>query len=422
MPWNIYAILVLVILVGFYLLDTFAELLNLRALRPELPMEFRDVYDPQRYEQSQRYTRVNTWLGLAEDSVWLIAFLLFWRLGGFAWVDRIARGVSEQPVAAGLVFFGILGALRYALGLPFSVISTFGVEEHFGFNRTTLKTYLLDQIKSLLLSALLGGAILAAIVALFSALGAQAWILVWIAISAFSLILGYLAPRLILPWFYRFQPLEPGELRDRIYKLAEACRFPVREIWVMDGSQRSTKSNAFFTGFGRNKRVVLFDTLVKQHSTDELVAVLAHEIGHYKKRHLVQQMSLGLLQVGLMTFLLGQMLESRALAAAFGLQQPSVYASIALFGILFRPISRLVGLFSSILSRRHEYQADRFAAQAVGQPGWLASALKRLSADNLVNLTPHPFYVFLNDSHPPMLERIDRLRGHQGREAASAAT
>jgi STE24 endopeptidase len=407
--WNLYAWLTLAIVVGLYLLDLVSDLLNLSALRHAQPAELAGLYDDQKYARSQSYTRANTRLGMIESAVSLIIFLGFWLVGGFHYLDQWVRNWTSGELVAGLAYLFLLGMASYLIRLPFSVIDTFWIEERFGFNRTQVSTFILDQLKVMALGITIGGPLLAAILSFFMRFPQHGWWIVWATLTIFSLGMSYLAPRWILPLFNRYQPLEEGDLKLRIDQLAARCNFPLKEIWVMDGSRRTAKSNAFFTGFGKNKRIALFDTLIHNHTSDELVAVLAHEIGHYKKRHVHQQIVLGIIQTGLMCFLLGATMNNRELLAAFGIQQVSVYASLTCFSILFRPISRLIGVGMSMLSRKNEYEADRFAASVVGTPQPMIAALRKLAQDNLVNLTPHPFYVFMHHSHPPMRERIVSL-------------
>lgn len=405
---NPYFVAILAIVVILFHLDLVADLLNLSALSPELPRAFRDTFDEERYQRAREYTGETTRFGILERSVFLAVFLVFWLGGGFGWLDGWSRGWGAGPVVTGLIAIGALFLAGQLLALPFEIYDTFVLEARYGFNRTSVPTFLLDRLKGLLLALILGTPLVAALLHVFNRFE-HAWLVAWAVVSGVSLLLSYLAPRLILPLFNRFKPLEDGELKTAIHAMAERCRFPLREVSVMDGSKRSTKSNAFFTGFGRNKRIALFDTLIENHSTDELVAVLAHEIGHFKKRHILQQMVIGILHTGLLFFLLDLFLGNRALFAAFAVEEPSVHFGFIFFGLLFKPINRLLSVLMAVLSRRNEYQADAFAAEVTGRPESLVRALKRLAADNLANLTPHPFYVFMNYSHPPMIARIRAL-------------
>tara|TARA_R110002096_G_scaffold91625_6_gene207263 strand:+ start:1582 stop:2820 length:1239 start_codon:yes stop_codon:yes gene_type:complete len=409
MEFNAYFFIILLTVVGLYKLDLFSEILNMKALRSEPPEDFKDVYDADKYAESQEYTKVKTYFGIIESTFSLVVFLLFWLLGGFAWLDGIVRGYVEAPVLRGLLYVCLLYLGNMILSLPFEIHNTFKIEERFGFNKTTPKTFVIDHLKGLALGAILGLPILALILWLFGKWD-LAWLYAFILVTVFSLVLSYVAPTWIMPLFNKFEPLEDGELKDEIHKMAAKCDFPLTEVSIMDGSKRSAKSNAFFTGFGKNKKIALFDTLVEKHSVAELVAVLAHEIGHYKRKHIVQSMVLGILQTGITFYLLSLFLNNEGLFAAFGVPETSVYLSLIFFGLLYTPISKIISIFMTMLSRKNEFEADAYAAEVTGEPETMITALKKLSKDNLSNLTPHPFYVFLNYSHPPVPERIAALR------------
>ena len=297
--------------------------------------------------------------------------------------------------------------------LPFSIYHTFVIEERFGFNRTTPRTFLVDSIKGLGLAALLGAPLLSGMLALFEYAGYHAWIYCWIAVTVFSLILQYVAPTWIMPLFNKFTPLEPGELKEAILNYARSVNFPIKNVFVMDGSKRSSKSNAFFTGFGRNKRIALFDTLIEKHTVPELIAVLAHEIGHHKKKHILQGTIINIIHTGVLFFVLSIFLSSPGLYDAFYMGQQSIYSGILFFGLLYTPLEMMLSVIMHALSRKNEYEADRFAAETIQHPQHLIEALKKLHAGNLSNLMPHPFYVFLNYSHPPLLQRIRAILRYQ---------
>ncbi len=407
---NIYGIIILATLIISYLLAVFTEILNLRALKEELPKEFKTVFDEEKYRKSQNYTRVRTRFGLISSSFSLIVTLVFWFAGGFNFLDQIVRGWELGAIGAGLVYIGILVLAQGILSLPFSIYSTFVIEERFGFNKTTPKTFVLDLLKGLLLGALIGGALLAGVLWFFEFAGEPAWLYCWIAVTVFTIFMQFIAPTWIMPLFNKFTPLEDGELRRAIMNYAKSVNFSLKNVFVMDGSKRSAKSNAFFTGFGKNKRIALFDTLIAQHTTDELVAVLAHEIGHYKKKHILQGMLVSILHTGVMFYLLSIFLTHKGLFDAFYMEHQSLYAGLIFFGMLFSPIEEILSIFMQIFSRKHEFEADRFAAETTHHPEKMIDALKKLSANNLSNLTPHPLYVFLNYSHPPVLKRIEALR------------
>lgn len=407
---NGYLVFILGVLLLSYLLELVVALLNLRSLTPQLPEEFVGVYDPEQYARSQEYTRVTTRFSLVESTVSIILTVLFILAGGFNLIDGVSRGFGFSSIPTGLLFTGILALLSTTLNLPFSIYSTFVIEQRFGFNTTTVRTFLLDGAKAVLLTVILGGPLLSAILWFFETSGALAWLYCWIAAVVFILVIQFLAPVLIMPLFNKFIPLAEGELKEAITRYAAGQRFAMQGIYTMDGSKRSTRVNAFFTGFGRFRRIVFFDTLVDKLSTSEIVAVLAHEMGHYKLKHIAGMMVLSILQMGIMFFILSLFLGNQGLFDAFGMAQVSVYASLVFFGFLYAPLSTLIGIGLNAFSRRNEYQADRYAAESGGEGEALISGLKKLSVSNLANLTPHPLNVALNYSHPPVLARILALR------------
>lgn len=407
---NIFAIIILATLLVDFILNLVADIYNLKSLDKGLPDEFSDVYDEETYDKSQEYTKVRTRFGFLTSSFNLIVLLVFWFAGGFNWLDEIVRNWELGVLWTGLVYIGLLLLARSIISLPFSIYSTFVIEERFGFNKTTPKTFVLDLVKGLGLSVLLGGPLLAGILAFFTFIDQYAWLYAWGVVTAFTLFIQFIAPTWIMPIFNKFEPLEDGELRQKIREYADSVNFALEGIYVMDGSKRSSKSNAFFTGFGKNKRIALYDTLIDNHTDDELVAVLAHEIGHYKKKHIIKNISISVVQTGIMFFLLSVFLNSQGLYDAFYMEQTSVYAGLIFFGMLYAPIDMIVSIFMQILSRKYEFEADEFASTTY-QKEPMIEALKKLSKDNLSNLTPHPFYVFLNYSHPPVLQRIRTIRG-----------
>jgi STE24 endopeptidase len=406
---NFIAIIILCTIGVDFILNLAADGLNLKHLRNELPRAFEGVYDPERYRKSQQYLKANTKFGWITSTFNLGLILVFWFAGGFPLLDKWLRAFELGPVLSGLIYVGGLMLLKVVLALPFSVYATFVIEERFGFNKTTQSTYVLDLLKGLMLALLLGTPLLAAILAFFQYAGPYAWWYCWIGITLYMLVVQFVAPTWIMPLFNKFTPLEEGELKSAILAYANAINFPLQNVYQMDGSRRSSKSNAFFTGFGKHRRIVLFDTLIQQHTTNELVAVLAHEMGHYKKKHIRQTLILGILQTGLMLFLLSHFIAYPGLFEAFYMPQQSVYAGMLFFAMLYTPIDFFAGILMQILSRKNETAADRFAAETTKDPGSMVAALKKLSVDNLSNLTPHPFYVFLNYSHPPVLQRIQSL-------------
>lgn len=405
------------LLIALWKLDFISTLLNLKALKPELPSEFADVFDKEKYEESQRYTQAKSKFHIASSVFSLFVLLAFWIMGGFVWLNDIASGFGLGPILTGLSYLGLLFLGNLILDLPFTIYSTFVLEKQFGFNKTTPATFISDQVKSLLLGLIIGAPLLALLLWIFGSVG-NAWLWAWISVTAFSLLMTYLAPTYIMPLFNKFTPLEEGELKEEINAMAKKCDFPLTELFVIDGSKRSTKANAFFTGFGKQKKIALYDTLIKEQTNEELVGVLAHEIGHFKCKHIVQRMALSIIQTAVIFYLIGLFTTpnttmSNAIYEAFGFTEAQpLYVGFALFGILFKPISFLLELAMNIWSRKHEFEADNYAKVHQGTPDHLISALKKLSAQNLSNLTPHPLMVFLEHSHPPVLQRIDALRNN----------
>ena len=406
---NLIAIIILLAIFIDLIVNGLADYFNLKMLRKDLPDSFQGIYEPERYQRSQDYLRVNTRFGWVTSALNIILILIFWFGRGFPLLDQWVRSWNQGPIITGLMYIGILMLAMTILSLPFSVYATFVIEERFGFNKTSWSTFVKDKIKGLILALLLGGPLLAAVLAFFEHTGSNAWWICWIAVTLYSLVVQFVAPTWIMPLFNKFTPLAEGELRDAIMTYARSIKFPLENVFVMDGSRRSSKSNAFFTGFGRHKRIVLYDTLIKQHTASELVAVLAHEMGHYKKKHILSMLMMGVLQTGIMFFLLSVFISYQGLFDAFYMVRSSVYAGMIFFAMLYSPIGFFVGLFIQMLSRKNEYQADRFSVETTKDGPSMVFALKKLSAHNLSNLYPHPLYVFLNYSHPPVLERIKSI-------------
>jgi STE24 endopeptidase len=410
---NPFFIIILFALLIEYAIGVAANLFNLKSMRSEPPPALEGVYKLEDYRKSQEYSRTNTRFDFVTSTFSLVVLLSFWFAGGFNYLDQIVRSWGFVPILNGLFYIGILLIGYSLITLPFSIYRTFVIEERFGFNRATPQTFLVDSIKGLGLGVLLGALLLSGILALFEYAGYHAWIYCWIAVTVFSLILQYVAPTWIMPLFNKFTPLEPGDLKEAILNYARSVNFPIKNVLVMDGSKRSSKANAFFTGFGRNKRIALFDTLIEKHTVPELIAVLAHEIGHHKKKHILQGTIINILHTGVLFFVLAIFLGSPGLYNAFYMEQQSIYSGILFFGLLYTPLEMVLSVMMYALSRKNEYEADRFAAETIQHPQHLIEALKKLHAGNLSNLMPHPFYVLLNYSHPPLLQRIRAILQYQ---------
>jgi STE24 endopeptidase len=411
---NVYGLIVLIALIVDYLLGFVSDWLNLRALSTDVPQALSGLYSPEEYRRSQEYTRVATRFGLVSSTYMLAIVLTFWFGGGFNIVDGVVRGWGFAPVVAGVLYIGIIMSARSLVSLPFSIYHTFGIEQRFGFNRTTPVLFVKDLLKGLALAVVLGMPLLAAVMALFLYGGQMAWVYVWLAVLAVTLAIQYVAPVWLMPLFNKFTPMPEGDLRTAIMEYTKANHFPVSNLFVVDSSRRSTRANAFFTGFGRNKRIALFDTLVQQHTVPEIVAVLAHEIGHYKKKHVLQGMVLGMVHSAVMLLVLSLVLDSPGLYQAFYMEHSSVYAGLIFFGLLYTPVELVLSVASGAISRHNERQADRYAVMTTHDAGSVAGALKKLSRNNLSNLTPHPFHVFLTYSHPPLLERVRDIEAEGG--------
>ncbi len=407
---NVYAVIILAALLAEYALDIVSDVLTLQNLKSTLPEEFTDTFDQDEYEHAQDYTRSRTRFGLVSSTFGLVVLLAFWFAGGFEWLDTLVRGWNFGPIVTGLLYVGLLVVGRGVLSLPFSVYSTFVIEERFGFNETTPTTFVLDLLKSLALGVAIGGPLLAAILWFFQSTGPYGWVYAWVVVTAVMLLLQFFAPRYLMPIFNDFDPLEEGDLRASILTYADSVDFPVDEVYVMDGSRRSNKANAFFTGFGSNRRIVLFDTLVQELSVDELVAVVAHEMGHYKLNHIPQRIAISVIQTGVLFLLLSVFLQVEGLFQAFYVDQPAVYTGLLFFGLLYSPVDLLLSLPLNAWSRHHEFQADEFAVETTDAGAPLIGGLKGLAETNLANLTPHPLTVTLDYSHPPLVDRIDAIR------------
>jgi STE24 endopeptidase len=401
---------IICVLVGYQLLDTIALILNLRSLKEEVPAEFAGIYDQSEYRRSQQYSRAKAHLEMTSSIVMLAALLLFWGLNGFERLDLWLRGLGWHPFWTGILYVAVLAAARELLELPIELYRTFVVETRFGFNRTSWQTFFLDHLKNWAIAGAILFGFLALVLGLLQSFGIQIWPVAWLVTAAISILLTYLAPTVILPLFFKFQPLPPGELRDAVTGYCQRLNFPLRDLLVIDGSRRSSKANAFFTGFGKNKRVALYDTLINHHPVPELVAVLAHEVGHYKKQHVLQQFILAQVSLFLAFLLASFCIAWPALFAAFGVTHISYYAGLVLFSLLIQPLGILFGIVTYAWSRHHEYEADRFAAETTGDSSPLEEALIRLSKDTLHNLTPHPLLVGLRFTHPPVPDRVRALR------------
>jgi len=399
---------ILIILVAEYLLETFLEYLNFKYLNEPLPKELQGIYEEEKYNHSIAYQRETANFGFLSDAFSFALSLIMLLLGGFGWLHGILSLSIQNPIFLSLAFFGVLFIASDVLGLPFSWYSTFTIEAKYGFNKMDVKTFWIDKLKGYALTIVVGGIIISILLYLIQWLGTNFWWVFWIVIAAFMILINMFYTSLIVPLFNKLTPLEDGELKAAIMEYCKKVDFPLDNLFVIDGSKRSTKANAYFSGFGKKKKIVLYDTLIKDHSIDELVAVLAHEVGHYKRKHIIQSMVISVLTVGITLYILSLMVYNESLSMALGASQNTIHLNLIAFGLLYSPISTITGLLMTILSRKNEYEADDFAKDTfANQP--LILALKKLSTNNLSNIMPHPWYVFFNYSHPPLLSRIKNL-------------
>ena len=408
MEATIFWVIIAIIIFDFGFEKTL-DYLNIKNLKEELPNELKNIYDKEKYKKSQQYERVSTKFSLVSSLFSLMLILLILFAGGFTILDEFVRSVSENIYLKTLLFFGVLGIIFDILSLPFQIYGIFVIEENFGFNKTTVKTFVLDKLKSWAISILIGGGLISFILWSWLAMGNLFWPIVFGGLSLFMIFMAMFYAQLIVPLFNKLTPLGEGSLKDKIEGFAQKTGFKLKSIFVIDGSKRSTKANAYFSGLGPKKVIVLYDTLINDLTEDEIVAVLAHEVGHYKHKHIYKGLAMSLLQSALMLFLLSIALKHAELSTAIGGVDGSFYMGIVAFGLLYSPISFLTAIASNISSRKYEYEADAFAARFASGTN-LMNALKKLSVNNLSNLTPHKLYVFFNYSHPTLLQREEAMK------------
>ena len=408
-PTLVFYIIIAFIILSF-VIDQVLDWLNAKHFDDPIPQELEDVYDTETYRKSQNYKKVNAKFSTLTSSFMLVITLLFFALDGFAFVDQIARSISDNEITVGLIFFGIIMLGSDILTTPFSYYKTFIIEERFGFNKSTPKLFLADKLKGWLMTIIVGGGLLALVIWFYQISGSLFWVYAWIVFAVFALVMNMFYAKLIVPLFNKQTPLEEGSLRNKIEQYAATVGFKLNNIFVIDGSKRSTKANAYFSGFGSEKRITLYDTLINDLEEDEIVAVLAHEVGHYKKNHIIVNLFASVILTGFTLWLLGIFISNSIFSEALGVAEPSFHIGLIAFGILYSPISGITDFLMSILSRKFEYQADNFAKNTyAGDP--LISSLKKLSRNSLSNLTPHPLYVKLHYSHPTLLQRYRNLKG-----------
>ncbi|WP_457618993.1 M48 family metallopeptidase [Lutibacter sp.] len=407
-PQTLFYILIAIIIIKF-LFDTYINALNSKHFKDAIPEELKGIYNDNEYLKSQKYKIENYKFSLISSLFSVITTLLFFFLDGFKFVDELARSISNNTIVITLVFFGIIFLASDILSLPFSYYKTFVIEEKFGFNKTSIKTFVLDKLKGWLMLLIVGGGLMAIITWFYELTTTNFWLYTWGVITVFTLFLNLFYSKLIVPIFNKQKPLEDGELRNEIEKFAEKIGFKLDNIFVIDGSKRSTKANAYFSGFGSQKRITLFDTLINDLDTNEIVAVLAHEVGHYKRKHIIYNLILSIGITGLTLYILSLLVGNLTLSQALGVQNPSFHIGLIAFVILYSPISEITNLFMNALSRKFEFQADNYAKENFN-PEDLISSLKKLSKNSLSNLTPSNLYVKIHYSHPTLLQRILNLK------------
>ena len=407
-PITLFYILIAILIINF-IVDKILDSLNAKHFDDEIPKELNDVYDIEEYKKSQEYKKTNHRFGNLTSLFSIVLTLGFFFLDGFAWVDSVARNYSDNAIVIALIFFGIIMIGSDIITTPFSYYKTFVIEEKFGFNKSTKKIFILDKIKGWLMTAIIGGGILALIIWFYQLTGKHFWLYAWGLVALFSIFMNMFYSKLIVPLFNKQTPLEEGGLKEEITKYSNSVGFKLHNIFVIDGSKRSTKANAYFSGFGSQKRITLYDTLINDLETEEIVAVLAHEVGHYKRKHIIFNLISSILLTGFTLFILSLFINSPILSEALGVSIPSFHIGLIAFGILYSPISEITGLLMNHFSRKFEYQADNYAKETYkGEP--LVTSLKKLSKNSLSNLTPHPAYVFMHYSHPTLLQRVKNLQ------------
>jgi len=405
---TLFYIIIAIIIINF-IINQVLDALNAKHFNDPIPEELEDVYDEAEYKKSQEYKNTNHKFSNFTSLFSLLLTLAFFFFDGFEYVDNIARSYSNNNIFIALIFFGIIMLGSDILTTPFAYYKTFVIEEKFGFNKTTKKTFLLDKVKGLLMMAIIGGGILALIIWFYEFTGHLFWLYAWGTVTLFTIFMNMFYSRLIVPLFNKQNPLEEGSLHDKISAYAKTVGFKLNKIFVIDGSKRSTKANAYFSGFGSEKRVTLYDTLIKDLDEEEIVAVLAHEVGHYKRKHIIFNLTISIFLTGLTLYILSLLISSPLLSNALGVDIPSFHIGLIAFGLLYSPISEITGLIMHYISRKFEYQADDYAKSTYAAKP-LITSLKKLSKNSLSNLTPHRAYVFMHYSHPTLLDRVKNLK------------
>lgn len=404
MNWIFYIILLALVL--SFALHVFADKLNLHTLKGPMPEAYAHVYSKRRYAIFCNYETAQIRLKWLDSGFKLLILLVFWFLGGFNWLNNLVAGLGFGVILSGLIYGAIILWATFIFEIPFNYYYTFGIEQKYGFNRTNLKTFIMDRIKGFILISILGAVLFGILIWFFAKNYAFSWLWCWLVLCAVMLLIQWLVPNVIMPLFNKFSFLPEGELRDIIFSYAKKLNFSIKDVYIMDGSKRSSKLNAFVSGLGKNRRVVLYDTLVEQCDNHEVLAVLAHEIGHIKQRHLRNGLVVQFIYVGVLLYLFSLFVSSKGLYDAFFMETQPVYAGIIFFSMLYTPIDFFAGIALNYFSRKKEFDADRFACTTTENVNSLVCVFQKLAVLNLANLEPHWFYVMLNSTHPPLLMRI----------------
>lgn len=406
-PNTIFIIIVLFIIFEF-VFDKILDYLNAKSWDNPKPEVVASLFDEKEYEKAKKYTQAKGKIALISGVIGFVFIITMLFFNGFAFVDNFAKEITENRIFQTLVFFAIISLVSSLINLPFSIYNTFVIEEKFGFNKTTPKTFVLDLLKGLILSAIIGGVLLGSLTWFYYKMENNFWWIAWLIVSGFSLFFASFYTSLILPIFNKLTPLQEGSLRENIEKYTKRVDFPLKNIFVIDGSKRSNKANAFFSGLGSKKAIVLYDTLIEDNTDEELTAILAHEVGHYKMNHIKKSIAISIVQIAIMFFLFGWLSKNQALGGALGVSENNFHISLIAFTLLYAPVSLFLGIFMNMFSRKNEFEADNYAKKTYNETP-LIGALKKLSKKHLSNLTPHSWYVFIHYSHPPLHKRIEAL-------------
>ena len=407
---NFYYLIIVSSIILEYLLSSIGSILDIRSITPEIPKDFQVAYDKEKYAKSQEYLKARTKFGLISSTFSLILIMIVIHTGIFGHLNDFVNAQTDHYLFRGLLFIAIIYFFQDIISIPFSIYSTFVIEQKFGFNKTTIGLFISDKFKGYAIFIVLGSIIIAPILFLFHSYPIYGWLIAWSLLTVFMIAIQPVFIHVISPMFNKFTPLDDGELRTAIEKYTKLINFPLARIDIMDGSKRSAHSNAYFSGFGKSRRIAIFDTLVDKHSTEEIVSVVAHEVGHYKLKHVIQGTIIGIIETGVMLFVFSKIMNDLGLFSVFGVDELSVHAGLIFFSMLYAPVSMLTSIISSIISRQNEFSADKYSYETTNNKEALISMLIGLAANNLSHLTPHPFKVFLTYSHPPVLDRIEAIQ------------